>query len=70
MSHDLMAGLIIPMVGYFRTRLETHIYFSCVQSVHPKLSVGTEGGNHAAESRGAADDAKFGPGLCILDHHI
>ena len=25
---------------------------------------GTEGGNHAAESRGAADDAKFGLGLC------
>ena len=36
-------------------------YF-CVQFVHPNRLL--EGGNHAAESRGAADDAKLGPGLC------
>ena len=64
MSHYLMAGLITHCWIFPDTFGSTHT--SLVSSLFiPSSPLGpNEGGNHAAESRGAADDAKFGPGLC------
>ena len=64
MSHYLMAGLITHCWIFPNTFGNTHT--SLVSSLFiPSSPLGpNEGGNHAAESRGAADDAKFGPGLC------